>query len=137
MMLNIKTANTPGYLPKIMRGFTLIEVMLAMAVFSIAGIAILGVADTNARNLGHLESKMLANWVVSNQLVEASLDSNWPPKNNRRGKVDLAGHEWHWQQKVIKTTDKNMRAVVIEVRADEKQTSALASMMTYVSKSTP
>jgi general secretion pathway protein I len=118
----------------IQKGFTLIEVMLAMAVFSIAGIAILGTADTNARNLGYLESKIIANWVASNQLVEATLDSSWPPKNNKKGKVELAGQEWLWQQKVIKTTDKDMRAIVMEVRLDEQNPAALTSLMTYISK---
>ena len=119
---------------KLQKGFTLIEVMLAMAVFSIAGIAILGTADTNARNLGYLESKIIANWVASNQLVEVTLDQTWPPKNNNKGKVELAGQEWFWQQKVIKTTDSDMRALVMEVRLDEKDPSALTSLMTYVSK---
>jgi general secretion pathway protein I len=105
-----------------------------MAVFSIAGIAILGTADTNARNLGYLESKILASWVASNQLVEITLDDTWPPKNNKKGKVELAGLEWFWLQKVIKTTDKDMRAIVLEVRLDEKDPSALTSLMTYVSK---
>ena len=123
-----------SYYRKLEKGFTLIEVMLAMAVFSIAGIAILGTADTNARNLGYLESKILASWVASNQLVEITLDDTWPPKNNKKGKVELAGLEWFWQQKVIKTTDKDMRAIVLEVRLDEKDPSALTSLMTYVSK---
>jgi len=123
-----------NYYRKLEKGFTLIEVMLAMAVFSIAGIAILGTADTNARNLGYLESKIIASWVASNQLVEITLDDTWPPKNNKKGKVELAGLEWFWQQKVIKTTDKDMRAIVLEVRLDEKDPSALTSLMTYVSK---
>ena len=123
-----------SYYRKLEKGFTLIEVMLAMAVFSIAGIAILGTADTNARNLGYLESKILASWVASNQLVEITLDDTWPPKNNKKGKVDLAGLEWFWQQKVVKTTDKDMRAIVLEVRLDEKDPSALTSLMTYISK---
>lgn len=119
---------------KLQKGFTLIEVMLAMAVFSIAGIAILGTADTNARNLGYLESKIIASWVASNQLVEVTLDTSWPPKNNKKGKVELAGQDWFWQQKVVKTTDKDMRAIVMEVRLDEKKSTALTSLMTYVSK---
>jgi len=123
-----------SYYRKLEKGFTLIEVMLAMAVFSIAGIAILGTADTNARNLGYLESKILASWVASNQLVEITLDDTWPPKNNKKGKVELAGLEWFWLQKVIKTTDKDMRAIVLEVRLDEKDPSALTSLMTYISK---
>ncbi len=119
---------------KFNEGFTLIEVMLAMAVFSIAGIAILGTADTNARNLGYLESKIIASWVASNQLVEASLDNSWPPKNNKKDKVEMAGREWSWQQKIIKTTDNDMRAIVMEVRLDEKNPAALTSFMTYISK---
>jgi len=122
---------------RLSKGFTLIEVMLAMAIFAIAGVALLGSADTSLRTLSQLEQKMIASWVVSNQLVEASLDQSWPPKNNKTGKSEIAGHEWFWQQKVIKTTDKNMRAIVVEVRADEKDESALALMMTYVSKSKP
>jgi len=116
------------------KGFTLIEVMLAMAIFSIAGVAILGAAESNVRNLGHIEQKVLASWVASNQLVEATLDKKWPPKNNKQGKVELAGREWFWQQKVIKTTDKDMRAIVMEVRLEENKESSLTSLMTYVSK---
>jgi len=115
-------------------GFTLIEVMLAMAVFAIAGIALLSAASNNARNIGHLESKMFANWVASNQLVAANLVEKWPPKNNLKGDVELAGRTWFWQQKVIKTTDKDMRAIIMEVRLNEDDELAVTSLTTYVSK---
>jgi len=115
-------------------GFTLIEVMLAMAVFAIAGIALLSASSNNARNIGHLENKMLANWVASNQLVAASLEEKWPPKNNLKGEVELAGKAWFWQQKVIKTTDKDMRAIVMEVRLNADDELAVTSLTTYLSK---
>ncbi|MBL4940687.1 MAG: type II secretion system minor pseudopilin GspI [Colwellia sp.] len=117
-----------------MLGFTLIEVMLAMAVFAIAGVALLSAASNNARNIGHLESIMFANWVASNQLVEISLATQWPPKNNLKGEVELAGRDWFWQQKVIKTTDKDMRAIVMEIRLKEDDELAVSSLMAYVSK---
>ncbi len=116
------------------RGFTLIEVMLAMAVFAIAGLALLSAASNNARNMGHLEDKMFANWVASNQLVTANLEKKWPPKNNEKGDVELAGRQWFWHQKVIKTTDKDMRAIVMEVRLSEDEKLPLTSLTTYVSK---
>ena len=116
------------------QGFTLIEVMLAMAVFAIAGIALLSASSNNARNIGHLDNKMFANWVASNQLVAASLEENWPPKNNLKGEVELAGKAWFWQQKVIKTTDKDMRAIVMEVRLNENDELAVTSLTTYISK---
>jgi general secretion pathway protein I len=119
---------------KLSKGFTLIEVMLAMAIFAIAGIALLSAADNNFRNLSHLENKILANWIASNQLVEISLDPKWPPKNNKKGTVEMASRDWFWTQKVIKTGDKNMRSVVIEIRLLEDEKLALTSVMTYVSK---
>ena len=115
-------------------GFTLIEVMLALGVFSIAGVALLSAASNNARNIGHLEDKMFANWVASNQLVTASLDSTWPPKNNAKGEVEMAGRAWFWTQKVIKTTDTDMRAIVMEVRLRKDDELAVSSFTTYVSK---
>jgi general secretion pathway protein I len=115
-------------------GFTLIEVMLAMAVFAIAGIALLSASSNNARNIGHLENKMFANWVASNQLVATNLAETWPPKNNLTGGVELAGKVWFWQQQVIKTTDNDMRAVVMEVRLNEGDELAVTSLTTYVSK---
>ena len=118
-------------------GFTLIEVMLAMAVFAIAGVALLGVADNNYRHISHIEEQMFANWVASNQLVEVSLDKTWPPKNNRKGKVEMAGRTWYWQQKVSKTANKELRAVNMQVRLNEDDELVIASLMTYLAQDKP
>jgi len=115
-------------------GFTLIEVMLAMAIFAIAGVALVSTSDTHFRNLSHLETKMMANWIASNQLVEASLETKWPLKNNKKGKVEIAGQEWYWLQKISKTNDQNMSAVTIEVRLDEASTSSIGFLTTYLAK---
>ena len=118
-------------------GFTLLEVMLAMAVFAIAGVALLGVADNNYRHISHLEEQMFANWVASNQLVEVSLDKTWPPKNNRKGKVEMAGRTWYWQQKVIKTNNKELRSLVMEVRLNEEDELVTASLMAFLAQDKP
>jgi general secretion pathway protein I len=118
-------------------GFTLIEVMLAMAVFSIAGLALLGVADNNYRHISHLEEQMFANWVASNQLVEVSLDKTWPPKNNKKGNVEMAGRTWYWQQKVIKTANKELRALNMQVRLNEDDELVSASLLTYLAQDKP
>ncbi|SET39829.1 type II secretion system minor pseudopilin GspI [Thalassotalea agarivorans] len=116
------------------KGFTLIEVLIAMAVFSIAGIAIVSATSNSARSLGFVEQKMIANWVASNQLTEIHLEQSWPPKNNKKGMVEIAGAEWFWVQKVVATTNNDMKAVTVEVRQNEDQELPLSSLMTYVSK---
>lgn len=114
-------------------GFTLIEVLLALSVFALAGVALLSTSETHFSSLNHIEDKMVANWVASNRLVEVNLDKQWPPQNNKQGKVELAGREWFWQQKVLETEDKNMRAVAIEVRITENSLTPTARLMTYIS----
>jgi general secretion pathway protein I len=111
--------------------------MLAMAVFAIAGVALLGVADNNYRHISLLEEKMLANWVASNQLVELSLATTWPPKNNLKGNVDMAGRTWYWQQKVVKTDNDLLRQVTMEVRVNEDDELVSASLATYLSQDKP
>ena len=116
------------------KGFTLLEVMLALAVFSIAGISLLSSANNNAYSMGYLETKMFADWVASNQLVTVNLETKWPPKNNEAGEVTLAGRTWFWHKNVVKTADNDMRAIVIEVRQHKDDELAISSLTTYVSK---
>jgi general secretion pathway protein I len=118
------------------KGFTLIEVMLAMAIFAIAGVALVSTADNHFRSLSHLETKMMASWIASNQLVEASLETKWPLKNNKKGKVELAGREWFWIQKIKKTNDQNMSQVTVEVRLDEANKASISYLSTYLAKAT-
>jgi len=46
----------------------------------------------------------------------------------------LAGKTWFWQQKVSETTDKDMRAIVMEVRQNLDDELAISSFTSYVSK---
>lgn len=118
---------------KNLSGFTLIEVLLALSVFSLAGIALLSTADSHFNNLTIIENQMYAEWVAADQLVEANLARTWPPQNNKKGKIELAGRDWHWLQKVIKTNDKDMRVIEIEVRKNEDDDLPLSTLTTYVS----
>lgn len=114
------------------KGFTLIEVMLALAVFSFAGVALLKVAGSSLLGTAQLEKLSVAGWVAANQLVEVNLDQSWPPKK-KTGKTEMAGREWHWQRIITPTEDKNMRAVSVEVRENEADKHSITSIMTYIS----
>ncbi|WP_371187738.1 type II secretion system minor pseudopilin GspI [Thalassotalea maritima] len=113
-------------------GFTLIEVLLALTIFAIAGTAVMGVASTSLVGTANLEIKSIASWVASNQLVEVNLQQAWPPQK-KKGKEEMAGHEWHWQRIIEETEDPNMRAVTIEVREQLNDQYPVVSMVTYVS----
>lgn len=49
------------------RGFTLLEVMLALAIFALAAMAVLQIASGALSNQQILEEKTVAGWVAENQ----------------------------------------------------------------------
>ncbi len=115
------------------KGFTLIELLLALAIFAYSASAILGVVGTASNNLGQIEEMTFASWVANNRLVELQVSKQWPPKDKEKGEQELAGRTWYWQQKVVKTEDEDLRAVTVTVSSDEKGTSSIYSLTTYVS----
>ena len=59
-------------------GMTLIEVMVALAVFALAGLAVMQATLQQTRQLGRMEEKTLAGWLADNQLVQLRLENRWP-----------------------------------------------------------
>ncbi|MGL5728054.1 MAG: type II secretion system minor pseudopilin GspI, partial [Plesiomonas sp.] len=49
------------------RGFTLLEVLVALAVFAVAALAVMQAASGHVRSLSLLEEKLFAGWVAENQ----------------------------------------------------------------------
>jgi general secretion pathway protein I len=98
-------------------GFTLIEVLAAVAVFALAMGAIISGSGQYAANATYLRDKTIATWVARNKLVELHLAPSWPEIGRSDGKVEMAGREWRWQVDVQKTPDDSIRRIDIEVDA--------------------
>ena len=115
-------------------GFTLIEMLLALAVFAYAASSILGVLSQTARNLSDLEQMTFASWVANDRLMELQAESTWPPKNKKKGERELAGQKWFWQQKVEKTEDKNLRKVMVSVSLNKSGEASIYQLSTFITK---
>ncbi|MBV7415351.1 GspI family T2SS minor pseudopilin variant ExeI [Aeromonas sp. sif2433] len=116
------------------RGMTLLEVMVALAVFAIAGLAVMKTASEHLSGLNYLEEKTLATWVVENQLVQQKLESKWPGDSWVAGEEDMAGQTWYWRYRGVATADNNFKALDVEVRTEAKAESPVAMMRTYISR---
>jgi len=81
------------------RGFTLIEVLVALAVVAIA-LAALGRAGAGALDLQHnIERRALAGWVAANVLADSRL-ADGLAAGRSRGRVTLGGLDWTWQRRI-------------------------------------
>jgi general secretion pathway protein I len=120
------------------QGFSLVEVLVALAIVALALSAVLGSSSAHTRNLTYLKEKTLAHWVASNQLIEAELVSDgWPAVGTRSGIEELAGHEWHWRRQISSATEidgKEMRRIDVAVYFDAKVKQSHAQVSGFIIK---
>ena len=96
-------------------GFTLIEMIAAVAVVAIALGAIIAGMARFADNAGHLRQRTIALWVAHNALTELEMQRAWPDVGERSGDAEMAGAVWNWKILVQKTDDPNLRRADIVV----------------------
>ncbi len=104
------------YIAKKQLGFTLIEILIALVVVSIA-LAAATTARTHATsNANHLRDKMLAHWVAENRLTEIRIAKEFPAIGSEQSDdVEMGKIDWQWKQTVEKTDDVNLRRITISV----------------------
>ncbi|CAH9066528.1 hypothetical protein PSECIP111951_03832 [Pseudoalteromonas holothuriae] len=116
-------------------GFTLLEVMVAMSICAMAGIAAMQATGEHITHISTLEEQTYASWVAENRLVAIRANAeNWPGKNGQKGEEELAERTWYWQQKVIATADPSFVKVTVEVFSDEALKHSVYDLSTFMLK---
>lgn len=114
------------------KGFTILEVLIAMAILAVAGAAVVRSAGEHLNAITMLKQVTFSSWVAENRLVEIQLDAKWPPSNNKKGKMEMAGRDWYWQQVVETVGDKKMRKVTVMVMENEGDKEPVYELSTYL-----
>lgn len=112
-------------------GFTLLEVLAALAVISIALVALFSSLSQSTRLTARVEERMIGNWVASNAITELKSVSDWPDIGENTSDVNMAGRVWHVSQEIQQTADENIRRIDITVSLDEKGSYQVASLFGY------
>ena len=113
-------------------GFTLIEVLVALAIISIALMAALRAAGQGTNNLGELRSRLLAGWVAENLLAEHRARRDWLPLGMQRGTAHQGGLDFAWREEVIATPNPSFRRVDVRVFAGAEESPSLAHLIGFV-----
>jgi general secretion pathway protein I len=100
-------------------GFTLIEVLVALAIVAIGMAAVLSALTSSASTVLYMRDKTLANWVALNHIAEQRLKPSMPQLGNSDGDVDYAGRKWHWRQETVATAVQGMGRMDVHVRPSD------------------
>jgi general secretion pathway protein I len=112
-------------------GFTLLEVLVALAVLAIAMGAVIHAASQSIASTAYLREQTFASWVAGNQVNELLLDREpWPAEGTRQGSVDLANRAWRWEARFTKTDDPDLQRLDVTVRAAENAP-ALSTLVAF------
>ena len=100
------------------RGLALIELMVALAVFSLGAIMILDTVGTTTREVNSIETRTISHWVASNQIEQRRESTDWPNVGVQRAEVTMANRTWYVTSRVEATARKDIRRLIVEVSND-------------------
>ena len=115
------------------RGFTLVEVLVALVVLAIALAAVMRVVTQAIDTTAALRDRSIALGVAQDRLVLHQLQNDWPALETFDGVREQGGRQWYWQEKVINTEIAPFRRIEVEVRA-RPEGEALAHVVGFLRK---
>lgn len=106
------------------RGFTLVEVMVALMVIAIALPAMLKALYQQVDGTAYLRDKSIAQWVASNKLAENRIQlarNDVLFRGERNGVDEMAGRDWYWWSTSEPTEVEDFYRLEIVVADDEQR----------------
>jgi len=116
------------------RGFTLIEILVALAIIAIALAALIKASGSHTASVAYLKQKSIAHWVAMNEITELQIKQSWPGKGEKKKSTEMAGHEWFWHREIKETFNENSHQVVFTIYLDEDREQKVTRLIGYITK---
>jgi len=97
------------------RGFTLIEVLVALVVATLALGAVLAAVSQMADTGLTLRERTYASWIGQNKITELRLANVIPDVSESNGEIEYAGQEWAWTANISETGIENLFRVDVDI----------------------
>ncbi|XOV88671.1 MAG: type II secretion system minor pseudopilin GspI [Pseudomonadota bacterium] len=119
-------------------GFTLIEIMIAVAVFAVVAAVLIKSTATTARQTALLQDKTIAGWLAENQLAQLRIaprdPTTFPAAGRNRFSVSMAGRDWEVMVDVQNTENTNVRRVEVAVYREDDLGDPVRSLTGFVGR---
>ncbi|WED21930.1 type II secretion system minor pseudopilin GspI [Vibrio sp. JC009] len=114
------------------KGMTLLEVLVALAIFATASLSIIRAVSQHTNTLRHLEEKTFASMVVDNQMALVLLDG--VPSSAKTGKTEMAGRTWYWKVAPVPTVADYITGFDVSVSTEPGVKNPVATVRSYAPK---
>lgn len=114
------------------RGFTLIEVVVALMVLALGLAAVIQSITGSTRSVAHMRDKTMAHWVAMNKAAEMQSLNTWPDIGTDSGKETLAGQDWYYRISIRESGIPKVRQLEIEVRLEKNAKTVLDRLVALV-----
>jgi general secretion pathway protein I len=116
-------------------GFTLIEVLVALAILAVALAAAVRSASVAADGTLELKERLLATWVAQNRIAEYAARPVWPEIGTRAGNAEQGGVAFAWRETVTATPNPLFRRVEVQVYGPRAPERTVATLVGFAVKS--
>lgn len=121
------------------RGFTLVEIMVALAIFAVVSSALIKNVGMAARQSGVLQERTIAYWVAENHLSRLRLrahgeEPEFPSVGSDRQTVTMANRQWILRVDVEATENELVRRIEVNVLSDQSGDQSLVSLTGFVGR---
>ena len=118
-------------------GFTLVEVLVALAILAIALAAAMRTLHLTTDSAQETKLRLLATWVAQNQLAELTAKHEFSAPGISNGNLDYAGVKFAWQHDLSGTPNAAFRKLAIRVTKPDDTAHALAQLTGYLVQASP
>lgn len=109
-------------------GFTLIEMLVALAIFSLAALALLRLEGATLTGTARLADTTMAQIVARNLAVDILTSPQPPAFGDDKGSVVNGGAIWHWTRSVKRSDDIRVAQITLKVADNAGHTLAQLSL---------
>ena len=107
------------------RGFTLLEVMVALAVFAIVSVALVGNASSSLRQAGAIRDHTVAWWLAENHMtslrIQPRTEENFPRAGTGREVIEMDEGAWEIETRVETTENDFVRRITVAVYREQAE----------------
>lgn len=96
-------------------GFSLLEILVALAVFGLAAMALLNLSGESVRTAARVQDRTLGGIVADNVAAEAVLGLT----TEGAGRAVLAGRQWTWRREIQPTVVAGLERIEVRVSSME------------------